>query len=171
MMHLDLKETLADNDLRKVNGMCELAGIKVRYPMLDDDLVAFSGRLTPEQKVKGLRLRHFFKESLKDFLPPETIAKTKHGFGLPFGVWMERDAALQEIAMTSLRSFKNRGYLRASYVDRLLHLHEASHAGYYGVMIWIVMMLERWLGAAERSTASANDYVGTGGANMPCARA
>jgi len=36
-------------------------------------------------------------------------------------------------------------------VDRLLHLHEASHSGYYGVMIWIVMMLERWLDASERS--------------------
>ena len=149
MMHLDLKETLADNDLRKVNGMCELAGIKVRYPLHDDDLVAFSGRLSPEQKVKGLRLRHFFKESLKDFLPPETITKTKHGFGLPFGVWMDRDAALRDIATESLRSFKNRGYLRADYVDRLLHLHEASHAGYYGVMIWIVMMLESWLTSAE----------------------
>jgi len=43
MMHLDLKETLADNDLRKVNGSVRAGGIKVRYPLLDDDLVAFSG--------------------------------------------------------------------------------------------------------------------------------
>jgi asparagine synthase (glutamine-hydrolysing) len=171
MMHLDLKETLADNDLRKVNGMCELAGIRVRYPLLDDDLVAFSGRLTPEQKVKGLRLRHFFKESLKDLLPAETIAKTKHGFGLPFGVWMERDERLREIATASLRSFKQRGYLRPDYVERLLQLHEASHAGYYGVMIWIVMMLERWLAAEQRRQAPAEAYADAEGANMPCARA
>ncbi len=171
MMHLDLKETLADNDLRKVNGMCELAGIRVRYPMLDDDLVAFSGRLAPDQKVKGLRLRHFFKESLKGFLPDEIIAKTKHGFGLPFGVWMERDAGLREIAVASLQSFKHRGYVRPAYVDRLLHLHEASHAGYYGVMIWIVMMLERWLDAEQRARVAAEDYAPSGEANMPCARA
>jgi asparagine synthase (glutamine-hydrolysing) len=170
MMHLDLKETLADNDLRKVNGMCELAGIKVRYPLLDDDLVAFSGRLTPAQKVKGLRLRHFFKESLKGFLPPETIAKSKHGFGLPFGLWMERDAALREIAIESLRSFKGRGYLRASYVDRLLHLHGASHADYYGVMIWIVMMLERWLAEQEKRPAAVEPQPHAA-ANMPWARA
>jgi asparagine synthase (glutamine-hydrolysing) len=66
MMHLDLKETLADNDLRKVNRMCELAGIEVRYPLLDDDLVAFSGRLTPGQKVKA-ELRHFFKRHCRIF--------------------------------------------------------------------------------------------------------
>jgi asparagine synthase (glutamine-hydrolysing) len=169
MMHLDLKETLADNDLRKVNGMCELAGIRVRYPLLDDDLVAFSGRLTPAQKVRGLRLRHFFKEALQGFLPPQTIAKTKHGFGLPFGVWMARDAALRDMAVESLRSFKSRGIVRESYVERLLRLHEASHAGYYGVMIWIVMMLERWLAAQEQRGPAAGDQT-PAGANMPCAR-
>ena len=52
MMHLDLKKILADNDLRKVNGMCEMAGIEVRYPLLDDELVAFSGRLSARQKVR-----------------------------------------------------------------------------------------------------------------------
>jgi asparagine synthase (glutamine-hydrolysing) len=169
MMHLDLKDTLADNDLRKVNVTCELAGVQVRYPLLDDGLVAFSGRLSPAQKVKGLRLRHFFKESLKDFLPPETISKSKHGFGLPFGVWMKRDNALREITIDSLRSFKTRGYLRPGYVDDLLHLHESSHAGYYGVMIWIVMMLERWLAAQEQSPAADNAQPPSDG-NMPCAR-
>jgi asparagine synthase (glutamine-hydrolysing) len=169
MMHLDLKETLADNDLRKVNVMCELSGMQVRYPLLDDDLVAFSGRLSPAQKVKGLRLRHFFKESLKDFLPPETISKSKHGFGLPFGVWMKRDNALREITVESLRSFKKRGYLRPDYVDDLLRLHESSHAGYYGVMIWIVMMLERWLAVQEQPPAAGIQP--PSGGNMPCTRA
>lgn len=145
MMHLDLKETLADNDLRKVNLACELAGIEVRYPMLDDELVAFSGQLSATQMVKRLRLRHFFKDALADFLPPETIAKTKHGFGLPFGLWLERDATLRQIALDSLIAFKRRSYVQPGYVDRLLQLHESSHASYYGVMIWIIMMLETWL--------------------------
>ena len=149
MMHLDLKKILADNDLRKVNGMCEVAGIEVRYPLLDDELVAFSGRLSARQKVRGLKLRHFFKEALKDFLPPETLVKTKHGFGLPFGLWLERDAALRELAHDSLAAFKRRGYVRPDYVDRLLHLHQSSHASYFGVMIWIIVMLEHWLRAHE----------------------
>ena len=41
MMHVDLKFTLADNDLRKVVTMCEAAGIEARFPLLDDGLVAF----------------------------------------------------------------------------------------------------------------------------------
>jgi asparagine synthase (glutamine-hydrolysing) len=169
LMHLDLKDTLADNDLRKVNGMCELAGIRVRYPLLDDDLVAFSGRLTPSQKVRRLRLRHFFKEALRDFLPPETIAKSKHGFGLPFGLWMERDATLREMATESLRSFGRRGYVRPDFVDRLLTLHQSSHADYYGVMIWIVMMLERWLAANEAPAQRPRQVQPTARAGPTCA--
>jgi asparagine synthase (glutamine-hydrolysing) len=145
MLHLDLKETLADNDLPKVNRMCALAGIEVRYPLLDDELVAFSGRLSPEQKVKGLKLRHFFKTALADFLPRETLTKSKHGFGLPFGLWMEQDAALRDLAQSSLASFRQRGYVKADYIDHLLRQHQTVHASYFGVMIWIIMMLETWL--------------------------
>ena len=149
MLHLDLKETLADNDLRKVNRTCELAGIEVHYPLLDEEMVAFSARLSPAQKVRGLKLRPFFKESLADFLPRATITKSKHGFGLPFGLWMERDAGLRAIALDSVRSFSKRGYMKPAYIDRLLAQHHSTHATYFGVMIWIVMMLERWLDAHE----------------------
>ena len=97
MLHLDLKFTLADNDLRKVSGMCEAAGIEVRYPLLNEALVNFSGRLPISYKIRGQRLRWFFKEALKDFLPREIITKTKHGFGLPFGVWALSHPPLREL--------------------------------------------------------------------------
>jgi asparagine synthase (glutamine-hydrolysing) len=45
MLYLDWKQTLADNDLRKVGRMTELAGVEVRYPMLDERLVEFAARL------------------------------------------------------------------------------------------------------------------------------
>jgi asparagine synthase (glutamine-hydrolysing) len=150
MMHLDLKFTLADNDLRKVGTMTEAAGIEVRYPLLDDRMVAFANRLPVDYKVRGTRLRWFFKEALRDLLPEKIINKSKHGFGLPFGLWLESDPALRELANDSLASFKHRGYMQPAYVDQLLHLHQVSHASYYGVMIWVVMMLETWLGDHAR---------------------
>ena len=85
MLAYDWRFTLADNDLPKVSGTTRLAGIDVGYPLLSDALVDLSTALGTRDKVRGLRLRHFFKESLADFLPPEIIAKKKHGFGLPVG--------------------------------------------------------------------------------------
>jgi asparagine synthase (glutamine-hydrolysing) len=147
MQHLDLKFTLADNDLRKVSRMCEAAGIEVRYPLLDEALVDFSGQLPVNYKVRGHRLRWFFKQALKDFLPREIITKTKHGFGLPFGVWALSHPPLRELVNDTLNDFEDRGYLRAAYVRDLRRQHAEVHPTYFGKMIWVMLMLEQWLAA------------------------
>jgi asparagine synthase (glutamine-hydrolysing) len=147
MMHLDLKFTLADNDLRKVSRMGEVAGVEVRYPLIDDALVEFSGELPPSYKVRGLKLRYFFKQSLKDFLPPETITKSKHGFGLPFGLWLRNHQPLSDLVQESFGSLRRRGIVRATYMETLLRQHQTTHSTYFGSMIWVLMMLEHWLTA------------------------
>jgi asparagine synthase (glutamine-hydrolysing) len=144
MLGLDFRFTLADNDLPKVTRMCELAGVDVAFPMLHEDVIDFSLRLPPDLKLRGTRLRHFFKEALSDFLPAEIIDKQKHGFGLPVGAWLQSDPQLRALASDSLVTLRGRGFVRAEFVDRLLDDHLASHAGYYGTMVWVLMMLELW---------------------------
>jgi asparagine synthase (glutamine-hydrolysing) len=145
MLHLDMKFTLADNDLRKVSRMCEVAGVEVRYPLLDEALVDFSCRLPVHYKVRGRRLRWFFKEALKDFLPREIITKSKHGFGLPFGIWAMTHEPLRELVDETLQKFADRGYLQPSYIRNIRNQHASNHATYFGKMIWVMMMLELWL--------------------------
>jgi asparagine synthase (glutamine-hydrolysing) len=152
MLGLDLKFTLADNDLPKVTRMCELAGLEAAFPMLDEDIVEFSARLSPEHKLKGLKLRHFFKAALQDFLPPEILRKKKHGFGLPFGVWLQDHQPLRELAWDSLESLKGRGIVQPRFIDELTSSHVASHAAYYGTMVWVLMMLELWFQRPRRLT-------------------
>ncbi|HND14065.1 MAG TPA: asparagine synthase-related protein, partial [Pseudomonadales bacterium] len=147
MLFLDMNFTLADNDLRKVNGMCELAGVNVHFPLIDLEMVEFAARVPVNLKIKGHKLRWFFKHALKDTLAPETLSKSKHGFGLPFGVWLNDNPALHAMASESLERFKSRGYVRPEYVDALWRQHRAGHSSYFGTMIWICMALEQWLEA------------------------
>ena len=144
MLELDLKITLADNDLPKVVKACELAGLEVAFPFLNDQMVAFSARLTPQQKLNGTQLRWFFKEALRDFLPNEIITKQKHGFGLPFGVWLQHHKPLQQLATDSLTDLKARKIVRGEFIDQLVGQHLSEHAGYHGTMVWVLMMLEQW---------------------------
>lgn len=144
MLWFDWKYTLADNDLPKVVGATALAGMPVGFPLLDDRLVDFSLRLAPGHKLKGLKLRWFFKEALRDFLPLEILTKKKHGFGLPFGVWTMSHPALKAIALDSLSSLRARGLVRASFLDRLEGNLLPRVPGYYGELVWILMMLEQW---------------------------
>ena len=145
MLYLDWKITLADNDLRKVTQTCQLAGIEVRYPMLDEELVDFSTRIPDRLLMRRLELRSFYRRALGDFLPAATVDKSKHGFGLPFGVWMSEDGQLRELAYDSLAGFRRRGYLNPDYLDQLIDAHRSGNSAYYGVMIWVIMMLELWL--------------------------
>ena len=145
MLHLDMKFTLADNDLRKVNGMTEAAGIEVRYPLLDDAMVALSGEVPPAWKVKGQYLRWFFKKSLTGFLPDEIINKSKHGFGLPFGIWARDYAPLRERIEDRLSDFKKRGWIQPAYIDHIRNEHMNDHATYFGKMLWVIVTLEEWL--------------------------
>jgi asparagine synthase (glutamine-hydrolysing) len=147
MLALDLQITLADNDLPKVMKACELAGVEVAFPFLNDQVVAFSARLTPQQKLNGTQLRWFFKEALRGFLPDAIISKQKHGFGLPFGVWLQQHQALQQLAADSLSDLKSRKVVRGEFIEQLVGTHLKEHAGYHGTMVWVLMMLEQWFRA------------------------
>lgn len=141
----DWRYTLAENDLPKVVGTALLAGIQVGFPLLDDALLAFSMKLPVSYKLRDGQLRWFFKEALRGFLPDEIITKPKHGFGLPFGVWMRQHEGLQAMAADSLRSLATRGIVNPNFIGKLLEELTATHAGYYGEMVWVLMMLEQWL--------------------------
>ncbi len=151
MLFLDLKFTLADNDLRKVNRMCEAAGVDVHYPLLDDNIVDFSARIPSQYLMRRFEIRSFFRRAVADFLAPETLGKSKHGFGLPFGLWLNEHHRLKELANESLSSLRKRNILNPYYLDDIIKNHQTGDAAYYGVMIWILMMLEQWLQARKYS--------------------
>lgn len=156
MLAYDWKYTLADNDLRKVVTTSALAGVEVAFPLLDDALTDFSLRLAPHYKLRGLKLRYFFKKALNDFLPPEIIRKKKHGFGLPFGRWLTRNPGLHELAFGALESISDRGWVRRPFIDDLFRNKLDEHPGYYGEMVWILMMLELWMQANAAQPASVD---------------
>jgi len=144
MLYYDWRFTLADNDLRKVGRMCELAGMRVSYPMLHPDVIELATQVPPDLMMRGMELRTFYKRAMADFLPQEIIHKTKHGFGLPFGLWLERDAGVAALINGNLADLRGRGVIRPQFIDRLLHLHGQEDARYYGVFIWLLAMLEQW---------------------------
>jgi asparagine synthase (glutamine-hydrolysing) len=148
----DWRFTLADNDLPKVIGTTSQAGLDVGFPLLSEDLIDLSLSLPDSYKLRGFKLRWFFKEALKDFLPQEILEKKKHGFGLPFGHWALTDPALKALSEDSVNGLADRGILRRDFVRELFATHLPAHPGYYGEMVWIGMMLEQWLRANAPET-------------------
>lgn len=144
MLFYDWQYTLADNDLRKVETMSALAGVTVAYPMLHPDVVELSTRVPPRMLMPGNRLRDFYKRAMTDFLPEQIIQKKKHGFGLPFGLWLQESKPLRDLIYGNLSNLRSRRVIRPEFLDRILTLHGETDARYYGVFIWVLAMLEQW---------------------------
>ncbi len=145
MLFLDWKNTLADNDLVKVTKMCEMAGIEVRFPLLDKRLIDFSCHIPADIKLPGGELRDFYKKSCKGFLADETLSKPKHGFGLPFGAWMKENEQLKSLTLDALNKFEARNIVKASLIEQAKQAHNSVHTGYFGELIWIMVVLELWM--------------------------
>jgi asparagine synthase (glutamine-hydrolysing) len=146
VMRLDLLMAIAQHDLRKVHGATQSAGVSVRFPYLDPQLVAYTGRLPERFKVRGLQKRYLFRRAMQGILPEEILRKKKQGFGLPIAVWLRSDRAFQSMVRDALFDprARARGWWESAFVERLLGEHERGswdHADY----IWRLFVLELWL--------------------------
>jgi asparagine synthase (glutamine-hydrolysing) len=145
MLQCDLQLALADNDLRKVTGMCESVGVQVRFPFLQEDLVKYATSIPPDILIKHFRIRHFFKNAMGTYLPPETIGKQKQGFGLPFRLWAQEPGVLRDLVGDTLDRFKRRHIVRDDFLDGLLSRWNTEDAKIYGQFVWCLVILEHWI--------------------------
>ncbi len=147
-LYLDMKLTIADNDLRKVNRMCELAGVRVRYPMLSQSVVEFGFKLPAHWKLRGVSgLRYIFKKAFADFLPEAIIKKKKHGFGLPISQWLQRHPGIQSYVKPYLmpaHAGKDHGFFRREFLDEIWRLQLEDSTPYWGSVVWRLFMFQAW---------------------------
>lgn len=146
LLYIDIKMTLGDNDLPKVVRASELAGVAVRFPLLDHPLAEFSGRIPARYKVHGLEKRYLFKKATAGLLPKAILQKKKHGFGLPIGLWLKQHPLWRGLAQDVLldpRTYQ-RGYFQRSFVEELFRMMDADQSTYYGDLLWLFMMAELW---------------------------
>jgi asparagine synthase (glutamine-hydrolysing) len=82
---------------------------------------------------------------MQDLLPAEIITKSKHGFGLPYSVWLGDHQTLRDFTFDVLgsRVCRQRGYFRADMLEWIWPQYE-SHRAYYGEILWLLLMLELW---------------------------
>jgi asparagine synthase (glutamine-hydrolysing) len=146
VMRLDLHNAIAQHDLRKVDSAARSAGVSVRFPYLDRELVDWVNRLPERYKVRGLTKRYLFKQAMVGILPQAILKKKKQGFGLPISVWLRSDAAFGAMVREVLFDARTRarGWWQPAFVEKLLaeHLRGSwDHSDY----LFRLLMLELWL--------------------------
>jgi asparagine synthase (glutamine-hydrolysing) len=77
-------------------------------------------------------------------VPPEILARGKHGFGVPLAAWFHDglDTALRERVLdpASMRH----GYFDRAYVETLLHLYATTARPSYLQRLWALLVFDVW---------------------------
>jgi len=89
MLYMDLKISLPNDMLSKVDLMSMRNSLEVRVPFLDHRLVEYVFQIRGNLKLKGKKGKYILLETFKNILPPPLLNKPKWGFEIPISKWLK----------------------------------------------------------------------------------
>jgi asparagine synthase (glutamine-hydrolysing) len=126
MLYLEGKHFLADHNLNYTDKMGMAAGIEVRVPLLDLELVDLATRIPSGFKQRGMEGKAIFKRAMEGMLPREVVYRPKTGFGAPLRHWFRHELRAQVEETLSTESLMNRGLFDPAAVHRLLQMDRSG---------------------------------------------
>jgi asparagine synthase (glutamine-hydrolysing) len=153
-MYFNLKVSLPEDMLAKVDRMSMAHSLEARVPFLDHRLVELTYQVHKDVKLPGLRRKELLRRTVGCHLPPSLLKAPKSSFMVPLREWFKQDDFNER-----LNSLKRRDFgLDNSVIGDIV---EANRDGRndYGDFIWRLFVLKHWLEAPTRSriTASAGN--------------
>jgi len=126
MLALEQRFFLADHNLTYTDKMSMAAGVEVRVPFLDLELVEFAQRIPICFKQHGGVGKWVLKKAMEPYLPREVIYRPKSGFGAPLRRWMRFE--LRELLGDVLgeASLRRRGLFDPIAVQKMIAANDAG---------------------------------------------
>jgi asparagine synthase (glutamine-hydrolysing) len=143
MLALEQRFFLADHNLLYTDKMSMAAGVEVRVPFLDNDLVALANALPHHVKQRGRRGKWVLKKAIAPYLPRTIVHRRKVGFGAPLRRWLRgdiRELVDDTLSTTALRS---RGLFDPAAVTRLIDDDRAGRVD-AAYTVFALMCIEIW---------------------------
>lgn len=143
MLYLESKHFLADHNLNYTDKMGMAAGVEIRVPLLDPDLVRLAARLPVHYKQRGKTGKWIFKKAMEPYLPRDVIYRPKTGFGAPLRYWLRNALSGVVNDVLSRESLNRRGIFDPFEVENLIAMDRAGRIdGAY--TIFALMCVELW---------------------------
>ncbi|MFC4294001.1 asparagine synthase (glutamine-hydrolyzing) [Novosphingobium tardum] len=143
MLRLEQQFFLRDHNLNYVDKTGMAAGVEIRVPFLDPELMAFAATMPLDCKMRAGQTKWALRKAMEPHLPREIIYRPKTGFGVPLRAWMR--GPLRDIVgdLTSRQTVARRGLFEPGAVAALRDAHFAGRIDAAYPLLAIVMM-ELW---------------------------
>jgi asparagine synthase (glutamine-hydrolysing) len=120
MLHLDQRFFLPDHNLNYTDKMAMAAGIEVRVPFLDPELMTFAAALPAGMKQHGKVGKWLFKKTMEVHLPHNIVHRKKAGFGAPLRHWMRHELRAHFENALAADTISRRGVFDPIAVEQLV---------------------------------------------------
>jgi asparagine synthase (glutamine-hydrolysing) len=126
ILALEQRFFLSDHNLNYTDKMSMAAGVEVRVPFLDRDLIEFAQRIPLGLKQRGGEGKWILKKAMEPYLPHDIIYRPKSGFGAPLRHWMRYE--LRELVgdLLSAESLRRRGLFEPVAVQQLIARNDSG---------------------------------------------
>jgi asparagine synthase (glutamine-hydrolysing) len=156
-LEVDLRTSLVDEMLTKVDRMSMAFGLEARVPLLDHRLVEFACSIPGSLKNGPLGVKHIFKRAVQGDLPSEILGRGKAGFNLPLAKWFRGPLAPYLRERLSAPSLRASGVFDPKVVSRVLDEHirrDRDHSAIvFAVLVWVLWHQQL---ASARTPAAGN---------------
>jgi len=143
MLYLEAKGFLPDHNLNYTDKMGMAAGVEIRVPFLDTNLVDIASRIPDRFKQNGREGKWVLKKSMEDILPRNVIYRPKTGFGAPLRYWMQNQLKSLIDEVLSDTALKNRGIFDVAGVRNMI-IEDRVGKHDYSYVIFSILCIELW---------------------------
>ncbi len=141
-LYLDTRMFLPDGILLCNDKMSMAAGLELRVPFLDVDLMRFVERIPVRARVRPRAGKRLHRLALERLLPPEIVARPKHGFATPYDDWL-RSSLGEEVERRYAPGTAAGELVQPQAVARLVAEHRRGRADHKSVL-YCLLELSEW---------------------------
>jgi len=144
-LYMDMQMVLPDDMLVKVDRMSMAHSLEVRSPFLDFEVVNYSFKVPDHFKVDKHSQKKLLKDSFKEILPDELMARGKQGFEVPLLSWLRGELnELVDSLLLDKEFIDNQGIFRLEELQNLHNKLHSSQPGEATARIWALIVFQYW---------------------------
>jgi asparagine synthase (glutamine-hydrolysing) len=141
-LYVDLRLTMPDSVLMKVDKMSMAHSLEVRVPFLDHALVEYMAKVPSRLKFPGLQTKAIYRKAMQGVLPDFILERGKQGYSLPIKNWLREE--LREFMVSTLNhSPLIHEHFNVAFVNTLIEQHlRRSHN--HNHVLWALVNASLW---------------------------
>lgn len=143
MLFTDLRNSLPNDMLTKVDLMSMKNSLEVRVPFLDHRVVEFVSHIPGSLKLRGKKGKYILLETFKEILPLSSLNKPKWGFEIPISKWLKSDLRFLINEYLSKKKIEKQEIFNFKPIEKLISelFMSRSDTSWY---LWNLIVFQSW---------------------------